>query len=183
MVTARQRPDLSAPPPRRQPHDFDAGGVAARRCSGSPAALPACSTTWHKAQTGLSHAKAVRDGRRCHPGGDDGRRRRYRDGLSAQPYGVGQGLRARTPSTRPATRPRAAGPPGSDGQLGDRLSRLRLHPTVPGVCEPRASPRRPIRTREHPAAAPVAGTLAQVDARRARGRWARLRAAWRGEQR
>jgi len=45
-----------------------------------------------------SHAKAGRDARRCRPGGDDARRRRYRDGLSAQPYGLGQGGR-KWPST------------------------------------------------------------------------------------
>jgi len=40
---------------------------------------------------GLSHAEAGRDARRCHPGGDGARGRRYRDGLSAEPHGVGQG--------------------------------------------------------------------------------------------
>ena len=40
---------------------------------------------------GLSHAEAGRDARRCHPGGDGARRRRYRDGFSAQPHGIGQG--------------------------------------------------------------------------------------------
>jgi len=67
--------------PSRQPHGFDVGGAAARRILG----------TRRQPSGGLSHAKAGRDVRRCHPGGDSARHRRYRDGSSAQQHGVGQG--------------------------------------------------------------------------------------------
>ena len=52
-----------------------------------------------------------------------------------------------TPSNLPATGPRAAEPGRSGGRCSCCSSRLRPRLTVPGVCEPRASPRRPIRTR------------------------------------
>ena len=52
-----------------------------------------------------------------------------------------------TPSNLPATGPRAAEPGRSGGRCSCCSSRLRPRLTVPGVCEPRASPRCPIRTR------------------------------------
>jgi hypothetical protein len=52
-----------------------------------------------------------------------------------------------TPAILSAVGPRAAGPLGSDGRGSWRFSRLRPRLTVPRVCEPRAAPRRPIRTR------------------------------------
>jgi len=63
---------------------------------------------------GLSHAKAGRDAHRCHPSGDDARHRRYRDGVSAQPHGVGQGLQ----------RPDAARWVGAHADALKRLDRL-----------------------------------------------------------
>jgi hypothetical protein len=45
---------------------------------------------------GLSHAKARRDVRCCHPGGDDARHHCYRDGIFAQPNGVGEAIDGRT---------------------------------------------------------------------------------------
>ena len=79
-----------------QPHGFyrNAGGVAARPILG----------TRRTPSEGLSHAKADRDARRCHPGGGDACHRRYRNAFSAQQHGVGHAANGRD---HPAKRDRA----------------------------------------------------------------------------
>ena len=90
--------------PSRQPHGFDAGGVAARRILGTRRQPPG----------GLSYAKAGRDVRRCHPGGGDACHRRYRDGFSAQQHRVGG--RKWPNAVRPICR--RTSDPASSGTLG-----------------------------------------------------------------
>ena len=72
---------------------------------------------------GLSHAEAGRDARRCHPGGDGARGRRYRDGLSAEPHGVVLGAENGRTRWRPCA-PRFPPPALALRRCGYRNGRL-----------------------------------------------------------
>ncbi len=105
------RPGGAQPSP--QPHGFDAGGVAARCILGIR----------RQPSGGLSHAKSGRNARRCHSGGDGARHRRYRDRVSAQPHGVGQGAANGRTRWRPCA-PRFPPPALALRRCGYRNGRL-----------------------------------------------------------
>jgi len=73
---------------------------------------------------GLSHE--ARDIRSCHPGGDDACHHRYRDGFSAQPHRVGQGLQWGAIWTKCSRRLGGAADGRSGEPIGATVSALRV---------------------------------------------------------